>query len=100
MPPGRILGPASNCERYIERCMQSLLAQTYRDFELIVSDNASTDRTADICEEIARTDTRVRVVRREQNIGGPGNFRYAFSLCSGELIKWTTADDYLDPHYV
>jgi glycosyltransferase involved in cell wall biosynthesis len=100
MPRLSIAVPAYNCERYIERCLQSLLAQTYRDFELIVSDNASTDRTADICEEIARTDARVRVVRRQQNIGGPGNFRYAFSLCSGELIKWSTADDYLDPRYV
>ncbi len=100
MPKVSIAVPAYNCERYIERSLQSLLAQTYSDFEIVVSDNASTDRTADICDAIARTDSRVRVVRRTENVGGPGNFRYVFGLCSGEYHKWSTADDYWDPQYL
>jgi glycosyltransferase involved in cell wall biosynthesis len=100
MPRVSIAVPAYNCERYIERCLKSLLAQTYRDFEIVVSDNASTDRTAEICDAIARTDARVRVVRRTDNIGGPGNFRYVYSLCNGEFHKWSTADDYWDPRYL
>ena len=100
MPRVSIAVPAYNCERYIARCLRSLLAQTFQDFEIIVSDNASTDRTADICDEIACTDSRVRVVRRPDNIGGPSNFRYVYTLCSGELHKWSTADDYWDPRYL
>jgi glycosyltransferase involved in cell wall biosynthesis len=100
MPRVSIAVPAYNCERYIAQALQSLLAQTYRDFEIVVSDNASTDRTAEICENIAAADSRVRVVRRKDNIGGPGNFRYAYSLCQGEFIKWSTADDYWDPRYL
>lgn len=100
MPRVSIAVPAYNCERYIERCLRSLLAQTWQDFELVVSDNASTDRTGEICEDIARTDPRVRVVRRKDNIGGPGNFRYVYSLCKGEFHKWSTADDYWDPRYL
>lgn len=100
MPRVSIAVPAYNCERYIEQSLRSLLMQTYQDFEIVVSDNASTDRTADICEEIAATDSRVRVVRRKDNIGGPGNFRYVYSLCQGEFIKWSTADDYWDPRFL
>jgi glycosyltransferase involved in cell wall biosynthesis len=100
MPKVSIAIPAYNCERYIERCLRSLMAQTYQDFEIVVSDNASTDRTADICEELALTDARVRVFRRKENIGGPGNFRHVFSLCKGEYHKWSTADDYWDPHFL
>lgn len=100
MPRVSIAVPAYNCERFIEQSLRSLLAQTYQDFEIVVSDNASTDRTADICEDVARSDSRIRVVRREDNIGGPGNFRFVYSLCRGEFIKWSTADDYWDPCYV
>jgi glycosyltransferase involved in cell wall biosynthesis len=88
--------PAYNCERYIRRAIESLLAQTFTDFELVISDNASTDSTGDICKEYAARDSRVRYVRREDNIGGPGNFCYVFALCRGEYHKWSTADDYWD----
>lgn len=99
-PRVSIAVPAYNCERYIAQALESLLAQTYGDFELVISDNASTDGTADVCRHYAALDPRVRYVRRDDNIGGPGNFRYVWSLCRGEYHKWSTADDYWAPEFL
>ena len=92
--------PAYNCERYIAQSLESLLGQSYGDFELVISDNASTDGTEELCRHYAAADKRVRYVRRTENIGGPGNFRYVYSLCSGEYHKWSTADDYWDSTFL
>jgi len=92
--------PMYNCEKFVARSIESLLAQTFSDFELVISDNASTDGGEEICRAYAARDARIRYVRRETNIGGPGNFRYVFSLCRGEYHKWSTADDYWDPTFV
>ncbi len=100
MPRVSIAVPTYNCERYIGQSLESLLGQTYGDFELVISDNASTDGTEDVCRQYAAKDSRIRYVRRPDNIGGPGNFRYVFSLCTGEYHKWSTADDYCDKTYL
>ena len=65
-----------NGEEFLAESLDSLLAQTYGDFELIISDNASTDGTRAICERYAAKDKRIRYVRRSENIGGEGNFNY------------------------
>jgi glycosyltransferase involved in cell wall biosynthesis len=100
MPRVSIAVPAYNCERYVAQSLESLLGQTFGDFELVISDNASTDGTEAICREYAARDARVRYVRRTENIGGPGNFRYVFSLCRGAYHKWSTADDFWAPEYL
>ncbi len=100
MPRVSIAMPAYNCEKYIAQSLESLLGQSYSDFELVISDNASTDGTEAVCRRYEALDTRVRYVRRTENIGGPGNFRYVFSLCSGEYHKWSTADDYWHPDFL
>lgn len=100
MPRVSVAVPAYNCERYIAKSLDSLLGQTYGDFELVISDNASTDGTEDICRRYSALDKRVRYIRRTENIGGPGNFRYVWSLCSGEYHKWSTADDYWAPSFL
>jgi glycosyltransferase involved in cell wall biosynthesis len=100
MPRVSIAIPTYNCERYIAQSVESLLGQTYGDFELVISDNASTDGTEQVCRKYVRLDARVRYVRRTDNIGGPGNFRYVYSLCSGEYHKWSTADDYWDSTFL
>jgi len=92
--------PAYNCERYIAQSIESLLAQTYGSFELVISDNASIDGTEQICREYATRDKRIRYIRRTENIGGPGNFRYVFAQCTGEFHKWATADDYCHPSFL
>ena len=86
-----------NSERYLDDCLRSLLTQTFKDFEIIVSDNASTDRTEAIARAYAARDDRVRYVRNRINIGAAGNFNQAFRLSSGEFFKWAAYDDLCDP---
>jgi glycosyltransferase involved in cell wall biosynthesis len=100
VPNVSIAIPAYNCEQYIAQSIESLLGQTYGDFELVISDNASTDGTQDVCRRYESMDSRVRYARRSENIGGPGNFRYVFSLCSGKYHKWSTADDFWHPNFL
>ena len=77
-----------------------MLGQTCGDFELVISDNASTDGTEEICRRYVTLDKRVRYIRRTENIGGPGNFRYVFAQCTGQYHKWSTADDFWHPKFL
>jgi glycosyltransferase involved in cell wall biosynthesis len=92
--------PVYNGERYLRRTLDSILAQTFTDFELIITDNASTDATADICRELAARDPRIRYHRADENRGISDNFRWAFELARGEYFKWNAADDYIAPTYL
>ena len=85
--------PVYNGEKYLEAALRALLAQTFSDFELILSDNASTDRTADICREFALRDERIVYHRNTSNIGAIPNFNLAFSKATGEMFRWVTYDD-------
>lgn len=82
---------------YIRSALESILAQTHEDFELIVSDNASTDGTEDIVRAYAARDRRVRYHRSLRNVGAARNFNRVFSLASGEYFKWAAHDDVLAP---
>jgi glycosyltransferase involved in cell wall biosynthesis len=92
--------PVYNGERFLEPAVETLLGQTYRDFELIIVDNASTDRTGAIGREFARKDARVRYVRNAKNVGAAGNFRRAFELSKSELFKWAAHDDEHEPEFL
>ena len=70
--------PVYNGERFVGQAIQSVLDQTFTDFELIISDNASTDSTPDICEDFARKDPRIRYIPQEINIGAKANFNRVF----------------------
>ena len=86
--------PVYNGERFLARALDSLLDQTLSDFELIISDNASTDGTQAICEAYARRDGRVRYVRQPTNIGGPRNWNAVVHVAGGAFFKWASASDY------
>ncbi len=92
--------PVYNGEEFVRQAIESHLAQTLGDFELVITDNHSTDGTEAICREYAARDRRVRYVRNEINLGGPGNFTRAFSHCRGVYHKWSTADDWWDPTFL
>jgi glycosyltransferase involved in cell wall biosynthesis len=92
--------PVYNGERFLERAIETLLAQTYRDFELIIVDNASTDGTGDICRAFARHDRRVHYWRNPHNVGAMGNFRRVFELSPSELFKWAAHDDEHEPEFL
>jgi glycosyltransferase involved in cell wall biosynthesis len=92
--------PVFNGERFLARAIDTLLAQTYRDFELIIVDNASTDATGAICRAYAERDRRVHYWRNDKNLGAMGNFRRVFELSRGELFKWAAHDDEHEPEFV
>jgi glycosyltransferase involved in cell wall biosynthesis len=92
--------PVFNGENYLEGALDSILAQTHSDFELIISDNASTDRTEEICRAYAAKDERIRYFRNETNLGAVKNFNRAFELSSGEYFKWAAHDDLIAPDFL
>ena len=92
--------PVYNGDAFLAAAIDSLLAQTYRDFELIISDNASTDDTERIGRAFAAADPRVRYERNATNIGLAGNFNRVFRMARGELFKWAAADDVCLPGYL
>ena len=92
--------PVYNGERFLEETLQSILGQTYRDFELIISDNASSDRTEEICRSFAAQDGRIRYYRNDKNIGAAANFNRVFRLARGEYFKWAAHDDICSPEFL
>jgi glycosyltransferase involved in cell wall biosynthesis len=92
--------PVYNGERFIQQALDSLLAQDYKHFELIISDNASADRTADICRSYAEEDPRVRYYRREENSGPEANFNRVLEWAEGEYFMWAACDDLWEPSYI
>jgi glycosyltransferase involved in cell wall biosynthesis len=92
--------PVYNAERYIEEALDSLLVQTFDDFEIVISDNASTDRTEEICRAYASKDERVRYIRNRANYGMIFNFNSVFRLSHGEYFKWCSSDDVCAPDYL
>jgi glycosyltransferase involved in cell wall biosynthesis len=85
--------PVYNGERYLAESLDALLGQTYEDFELVVSDNASTDSTADICRRYQEQDSRIRYFRQPRNIGLAPNHNFVIDQGRGELFKWAASDD-------
>ena len=93
MPRLSIGLPVYNGENYLAESLDALLGQSFEDFELIISDNASTDGTADICLRYGKQDPRIRYVRQPRNIGLSPNHNFVFQRSRGELFKWAAADD-------
>jgi glycosyltransferase involved in cell wall biosynthesis len=92
--------PVYNGAVHIRRALDSLLAQSFRDFELIISDNASTDDTREICQEYERKDSRVRYVRQKRNLGPIRNFDFLLNQSKGEYFMWAAHDDVWDSRFL
>lgn len=92
--------PVFNGEAFLAAAIGSLHAQTYADFELVIADNASTDRTEAICLEWAARDARIRYHRNPANVGAMRNFNRVFQLARGEYFKWAAHDDLHEPEYI
>ncbi len=92
--------PVYNGERYLQETIDSILAQTYRDFELVICDNASTDATEEICREAAASDPRVRYQRNSSNLGSHPNHNRVLELSVGEYFRWAAYDDLLAPEFL
>lgn len=92
--------PVFNGEAFLRQAVDSILAQTYTDFELLLSDNCSTDGTAVICQSYLRADRRIRYVRHPVNVGAAENFNRLVALSSGTYFKWAAHDDVLAPRFL
>jgi glycosyltransferase involved in cell wall biosynthesis len=92
--------PVYNGERYLLRALDSLLSQTYSDFELVIADNASTDGTEDIVREYAARDARIRYIRNRENYGVVWNLNNVFCLTRGSYFKWAACDDEHEPQFL
>jgi len=101
-PPPRVsVGmPVRNGERYLESSLDSLLAQDFDNFELIVSDNGSTDATEAICRAYSQRDRRIRYYRATTNLGAAWNYNRVAALARGELFRWATHDDLVAPNHL
>ena len=100
MPRVSIGLPVYNGANYVAESIDSLLNQTYQDFELIISDNASTDETEEICRGYAARDPRVRYFRQTRNLGCALNSNFVFRESRGEYFKWISHDDLHAPRFV
>lgn len=92
--------PVYNGEKYLEEALASIVAQTFRDMEIVISDNASSDRTPAICHDFMARDPRIRYYRNPQNLGSAANWNRVLELARGEYFKWAADDDILEPTYV
>jgi glycosyltransferase involved in cell wall biosynthesis len=92
--------PVYNGANFVGCAIESILAQTYENFALVVSDNASTDGTEAICRAYAEKDGRVQYVRNETNVGAVRNYNRLFEACRSEYFKWAAHDDLLAATYI
>jgi glycosyltransferase involved in cell wall biosynthesis len=92
--------PVYNGEKFLKQTLDSLIEQTFENFEIIISDNASTDTTEQICREYAAKDVRIRYYRNPENIGAAPNYNRVFKLARGQYFKWAAHDDLCTPHYL
>jgi len=92
--------PTYNRAATLKRAILSVLAQDYSDLELIISDNASTDETEFLCQELCREDVRIRYLRQLENQGAAANFQTVLDHARGEFFMWLADDDWLDPRYL
>jgi glycosyltransferase involved in cell wall biosynthesis len=92
--------PVYNGAATLGPAVEPLLAQTFGDFELVISDNASTDSTRDVVESLARTDPRIRYIRQQENIGANRNYSFVATAARGEFLKWASASDWCAPTFL
>src|SRR5258708_25007423 len=96
VPTASVLLTAYNREQYIAQSIESVLGQSWGDFELLVVDDRSTDGTLDIARRYERLDSRVRVIANETNRGQFANRNYAASLARAPFLKFHASDDLMD----
>ena len=89
--------PTYNGDKYLKECLDSVLAQTFTDFEVLIVDDCSSDETVKIAKEYADRDGRIRLIVNEQNLGLVGNWNRCIELAQGEWIKFVFQDDLIEP---
>ncbi len=89
-----------NAEKFVEQALECLQRQTYKDLEIIISDNCSTDGTLEIVQRYAEEDSRIKIYQQDKNLGPLPNFQFVVSQSTGSLFMWRSYDDWSDDNYV
>jgi glycosyltransferase involved in cell wall biosynthesis len=92
--------PLFNREKYIGAAIDAHRNQSFADFELIITDNASTDRGPEICRAYAASDPRIKYFPNPTNLGAAGNYRRSYELATGEYFRWNPSDDFISPNFL
>jgi len=92
--------PIYNSEKFLRNRLNSILSQSFRDFELIISDNASSDKTQKICQEFSEEDPRIKYTRQDENIGAENNFKFVLKNAHGKYFVWAAADDIWETEFL
>ena len=100
MPKLSIGIPVFNGQEFLPELLDSLLGQTFKDFEILICDNTSSDRTPQICREYERHDSRIHYIRNARNLGAIANFNRVFELSTAPLFKWAAHDDLYHESYL
>jgi len=100
MPKVSIIIPVYNVEKYIRRCINSVLAQTFADFECILVDDYSSDDSGKICDEYAKKDERIKIIHNTQNKGSSLSRKTGLENSSGEYIQFVDSDDWIEPNAI
>ncbi|MCR8685715.1 glycosyltransferase family 2 protein, partial [Campylobacter ureolyticus] len=91
--------PVYNVEKYLKKCIQSIINQTYKNLEIILVDDGSSDNSGKICDEFAQKDNRIKVIHKTN--GGLSDARNAgLDGMSGEWVSFVDSDDFISPYYV
>lgn len=99
IPQISVIVPVYNVEKYLSRCIESILSQTFTDFELLLIDDGSTDRSGEICDEYAKKDTRIRVFHTK-NRGVSAARNLGLDNAKGEWISFVDSDDWVENDYL
>ena len=92
--------PIYNSEKFLKKRIENLLIQTFPNFELIISDNASTDNSVKICTEFMKNDSRIKLYQQEKNIGQFPNYNFVLNKSKGKYFLWVADDDLLEPKFL
>lgn len=92
--------PVYNGEKFLKQRLDSILAQTFKNFQIIISDNASNDTTEEICKQYMKTDKRIHYIRQEKNIGFFSNLRYVINESKSKYFVFTPVDDIMLPEFI
>lgn len=100
MPDVSVIVPVFNTEKFVSRCLDSILAQSLSDIEIICVDDCSSDRSSHVVRAFARNDSRVHLIRHATNLGPGGARNTGIKLARGDYLIFIDSDDYVDPNFV
>ena len=95
-----VLLPAYNVEEYIKECLDSIINQTYKNLEIIIVDDYSTDKTKELIKEYVKKDSRIKFLQNKQNLGLPATRNVALKEAKGEYFYFMDTDDFIDLDYI